>query len=311
MTVPQPDEPFVLVISTGGTIASTADATGALVPALSAKELVTACGADTPVRVFDSARLDSSSMGLADADSLIALVGRALADASITGIVITHGTDSMAETALALDLVHSDPRPVVLTGAQRPADDPNADGPANLRRAIELAADPLARGRGVSVHFGGDTLAARGMFKTDTEDSRAFALTSPISLPRPAAVTPAPLAGYTVPILRAWPGADADLVDHVASTRPDGIVVEGLGSGNVSAQMGEALARAAESGIPVVLTTSVPHGEVTFAYGGAGGGATLGARGVLPGGWLRAGQARIALLTAIATGTDPRLLLGV
>ena len=311
MTVPQPGEPFVLVISTGGTIASTTDASGALVPTLNAEDLVTASGADTPVRVFDSTRLDSSSMGLADVDTLITLVSRALADAQVTGIVITHGTDSMAETALALDLVHSDPRPVVLTGAQRPADHPHTDGPDNLRRAIEMAADPLARGRGVTIHFGGDSLAARGLIKVDTADSRAFALTAPLTLPRTTPVSPAPLAGYTVPILRAWPGADGALVDHVASLGPDGIVVEGLGSGNVSAPMGDSLARAAESGIPVVLTTSVPHGEVTFAYGGAGGGATLGARGVLPGGWLRAGQARIALLTALATGADPRHLLGV
>ncbi|WP_165164136.1 asparaginase [Corynebacterium qintianiae] len=309
MTVPQPGEPFVLVISTGGTIASTTDPTGARVPTLTAEDLVISCGTDAPVRVYDSVSLDSSSMGLGDVDTLIQLVGKALADALVTGIVITHGTDSMAETALAIDLVHSDPRPVILTGAQRPADHPHADGPENLRRSIELAADPLARGRGVTVHFGGDTLAARGLMKNDTEALRAFALTAPLTLPRPAAVAPAQLEGLNVPILRAWPGADASLVDHVASLKPDGIVVEGLGSGNVSAEMGEALARAAEDGIPVVLTTSVPYGEVSFSYGGAGGGATLGERGVLPGGWLRAGQARIALLTAIATGTDPRALL--
>lgn len=310
MTVPQPGKPFVLVISTGGTIASTTDSQGARVPSLTAEELVTRCGVDTPVRVYDSAALDSSSMGLGDVDNLIQLVRAALADALITGIVITHGTDSMAETALALDLVHVDPRPVILTGAQRPADHPRPDGPDNLRRSIELAADPLARGRGVTVHFGGDTLAARGLIKNDTESQRAFALTAPLTLPRPAAVAPAALAGLNVPILRAWPGADASLVELVAGQNPDGIVVEALGSGNVSDAMGDALARVAEAGIPVVLATSVPYGEVAFAYGGAGGGATLGARGVLPAGWLRAGQARMALLTAIATGTDPRLLLG-
>ncbi|MDY5785487.1 asparaginase [Corynebacterium sp.] len=303
---------FVLVISTGGTIASTTDpASGARTPSLSAEDLVRACGTTEEVRVYDAATLDSSSMTLADVDVIVRLTRKALDDAHIAGIVITHGTDSMAETALALDLVHSDPRPVVLTGSQLPADHDRADGPANLNRAISLAADPLSRGRGVMVHFGGDTLAARGMLKRDTGDLRAFDISAPLPLPRPAAVEPAPLDGFTVPILRAWPGADASLVDMVTSTGPDGIVIEALGSGNVSTEMGTAIERALETGIPVVISTSVPFGEVEFAYGGAGGGVSLGAHGALPSGWLRAGQARIALITALATGTDPADLLGV
>lgn len=309
MTLPQPGEPFVLVIATGGTIACTTDSSGARVPTLSAEELVTSCDASEPTRVYDSVLLDSSSMGLGDVDTLIALVSLALDDALITGIVITHGTDSMAETALALDLVQRDPRPVILTGAQLPADHPHADGPANLRRAIEMAADPLARGRGVTVHFGGDSLAARGLYKHDTDNRRAFALTAPMTLPRPAAVDPAPLARFNVPILRAWPGAGPELVDFTIDSGVDGIVVEALGSGNVSEEMGRALVRAAEADIPVVISTSVPSGEVSLAYGGGGGGATLAQHGVLSAGWLRAGQARMALLTALATGTDPRALL--
>ncbi|WP_115686194.1 asparaginase [Corynebacterium senegalense] len=312
MTIPQQSGTFVLVISTGGTIACTTDpATGARTPTLSGEDLVRACGTTEEVRVFDAVSLDSSAMTLADVDTLVELAGKALGDANIAGIVITHGTDSMAETALALDLVHDDPRPVVLTGAQLPADHPSADGPANLNRAISLAADPLARGQGVMVTFGGDTFAARALIKRDTAERRAFALTAPLTVPRPAPAARAALAGIDVPILRAWPGADASLVDHVVAAGPDGIVVEALGSGNVSTAMGEALGRALDAGIPVVVSTSVPFGEVSFDYGGAGGGASLGARGALPSGWLRAGQARIALATALATGTDPRLLLGV
>ena len=312
MTIPQQSGNFVLVLSTGGTIASIADPdTGARVPTLSGEDLVRASSTTEEVRVYDTASLDSSSLSLADVDTLIQLSHKALDDARIAGIVITHGTDSMADTALALDLVHDDPRPIVLTGAQLPADHPSADGPANLRHAISLAADPLARGRGVTVAFGGDTLAARALIKRDTAERRAFALTAPLTLPRPVPVAPAPLAGVNVPILRAWPGADEALVDQVLATAPDGIVVEALGAGNVSDAMGEALGRALDAGIPVVVSTSVPFGEVAFDYGGAGGGASLGARGALPSGWLRAGQARIALATALATGTDPRLLLGV
>lgn len=312
MTIPQQPGTFVLVIATGGTIACTTDPdTGARTPTLSGEELVRAADPLETVRVYDAAQLDSSSLGLGEIDTLVDLARRALDDAHIGGIVITHGTDSMAETALALDLFHDDPRPIVLTGAQLPADHPSADGPANLKRAISLAADPLSRGQGVMVTFGGDTLAARGLLKRDTTERRAFALTAPLALPRPTPLAPAPLAGVNVPILRAWPGADGELVDLVRAAHPDGIVVEALGSGNVSAGMGEALGRALDAGIPVVVATSVPFGEVTFDYGGAGGGSSLGERGALPGGWLRAGQARIALAAAVATGADPALLLGV
>ena len=303
-------EHFVLVISTGGTIASTTDATGARVPTLTCEELVSRSGTTEPVRTYDAASLDSSSVTLAEVDTLRSLVRKALDDASVTGIVITHGTDSMADTALALDLVHDDARPVVLTGAQRPADADAPDGPDNLRRAIDTAADPLRRGQGVLVHFGGDTLPARGLYKADTGELRAFALASDRPLPRPAAAPLTQLAGRNIPVIAAWPGADDTLVDAVAASRPDGIVVAALGAGNVSEQMGTGLARALDAGIPVVISTSVPRGEVAFAYGGAGGGSTLGAKGALPAGFLRPGQARMALATALAAGVDPAPLLG-
>lgn len=316
----------VIVIATGGTIASTADKHGARVPTLSGAELVRRCGADA--RAVDAASLDSSSITLAQVDALAALVEQLLTDASTTGLVLTHGTDSLAETAMALDLVHADPRPLVLTGAQLPADHPGADGPGNLKGAIEAAADPANRHRGVMVYFAGRLLPARGLYKASTERLDAFdtvfgtasgtasgatpdaAPDTAGGPPRPAPLARSALAGINVPILRAWPGAGGELVDHVVDAmRPDGLVVEALGSGNVSEEMGKALGRAAAAGIPVVISTSVPAGGVSFDYGGAGGGATLGGLGAIPAGRLSPGQARMALLTALATGADPSSLL--
>ena len=294
----------VLVISTGGTIASTANDRGALVPTLTGEELVARCGTTRQVRTIDVASLDSSSMGLAEIDMLRDTVRTSLLDDSAS-LVITHGTDSMAETALALDLVHADPRPVVLTGAMRPADHAHPDGPANLRGAIEVAA--TRRDTGVLVHFAGETLPARGLMKTQTTAEHAFTLTSSTPLPRPMAVPAAPLDGLNIPIIRAWAGADDALIRALGPI--DGLVLEALGSGNVSAGMGGAVAKLLRRGVPVVVATSVPYGEVSFAYGGAGGGSTLGDLGALPAGYLSAGQARIALATALATGVDPRSLL--
>ena len=294
----------VLVISTGGTIASTANARGALVPTLTGEELVARCGTTRQVRAIDVASLDSSSMGLAEIDLLRETVRTSLLDDSAS-LVITHGTDSMAETALALDLVHSDSRPVVLTGAMRSADHAHPDGPANLRGAIEVAA--TRRDTGVLVHSAGETLPARGLMKTQTTAEHAFTLTSGSPLPRPMAVPPAPLAGLNIPIIRAWAGADDALIRALGPI--DGLVLEALGSGNVSACMGGAVAKLLRRGVPVVVATSVPYGEVSFAYGGAGGGSTLGDLGALPAGYLSAGQARIALATALASGVNPSSLL--
>ena len=294
----------VLVISTGCTIASTANARGALVPTLTGEELVARCGTTRQVRAIDVASLDSSSLGLAEIDMLRETVRTSLLDDSAS-LVITHGTDSMAETALALDLVHSDSRPVVLTGAMRSADHAHPDGPANLRGAIEVAA--TRRDTGVLVHFAGETLPARGLMKTQTTAEHAFTLTSTTPLPRPMAVPPAPLAELNIPIIRAWAGADDALIRALGPI--DGLVLEALGSGNVSACMGGAVAKLLRRGVPVVVATSVPYGEVSFAYGGAGGGSTLGDLGALPAGYLSAGQARIALATALASGVNPSSLL--
>lgn len=305
--------PEVAVVATGGTIACEADETGALVPRRTAAELIASAGVDVPCRPVDVRALDSSSMTLADVDALISVVHEQLADPSVAGVVVTHGTDSLAETAFALDLFHSDPRPVVVTGAQRAADAEDPDGPSNLGAAVDYVASGGYLSKGVVVAFGGQIHPARGVVKADTHALDAFRPTSgtdTVAPVRPDPIAPVALAGATIPVVAAWAGADGAIVDAVAAMKPDGIVVEGMGSGNVSEGMGQALLRALDSGIPVVVTTVVPGGKVEFAYGGAGGGATLGSRGAIPGGWLRAGQARITLAAAVSSGVDPLALIG-
>lgn len=312
----------VALIATGGTIACTRDETGALRPTLNATELVEMSGHDSSVdiRCIDVRSLDSSSMTLNDVDSVINMVHSQLQDPQVCGVVVTHGTDSLVDTAFAVDLTHADPRPVVFTGAQRPADDPDPDGPANLRAAIDYAsadvdaADTVdaatSLSKGVVVAFGGQVRPARGLVKAHTDNSDAFANTWELPVIRPDAIAPTRLAGLRIPVIAAWAGAGDGIIDAVVAAKPDGIVVEAMGSGNVSDQMGRGIARAVDSGVPVVITTAVPFGPVEFAYGGAGGGSTLGELGAIPSGWLRASQARIALATAISAGIDPISLIG-
>lgn len=300
----------IAVVATGGTIACTLDEHGALVPTVSAAELVDAALSLSAVprvntRAIDSVRLDSSSLTLPDLDDLLQRVHALLADASIAGVVITHGTDSMEDTAMALELFHIGDKPVVITGAQRSFDHPDSDGPQNLADAIAYATTGAP---GVSIRFGGLTVPARGAFKSHTSSLEAFtAVPTPMKTRPTLALTP--LAGNDVVIISAWPGASRTMVDAAVASGAGGIIVEAMGSGNMGSQMGEGVADALEAGIPILITTRVPEGSVSLAYGGSGGGATLARNGALGTGTLRAGQARMVLLAALATGTDVAELL--
>ena len=301
---------IIAVVATGGTIACTTDANGALVPTVSAAELVEAAReistpSDVDISAIDSVRLDSSSLSLTDLDDLLQRVHALLADDSIAGVVITHGTDSMEDTAMALELFHTGKKPVVITGAQRSFDHLESDGPQNLADAISYAANGAP---GVSIRFGGLTIPARGAFKAHTSALEAFQATSQKIRTRPT-LPLTPLAGQDVVIISAWPGAPRLLVDAAVASGINGIIVEGLGSGNMGSEMGEGVKDALDAGIPVLITTRVPEGSVTLAYGGDGGGATLAQAGALGTGTLRAGQARMVLLAALATDTDVASLL--
>ena len=301
---------IIAVVATGGTIACTTDVNGALVPTVSAAALVEAAHeisapSDVEISPVDSVRLDSSSLSLTDLDDLLQRVHALLADDSIAGVVITHGTDSMEDTAMALELFHTGKKPVVITGAQRSFDHLESDGPQNLADAISYAANGAP---GVSIRFGGLTIPARGAFKAHTSALEAFQATSQKIRTRPT-LPLAPLAGQDVVIISAWPGAPRLLVDAAVASGINGIIVEGLGSGNMGSEMGEGVKDALDAGIPVLITTRVPEGSVTLAYGGDGGGATLAQAGALGTGTLRAGQARMVLLAALATDTDVASLL--
>ncbi|MDK4266862.1 asparaginase [Corynebacterium accolens] len=306
-------EGHVVVLSTGGTIASTHDDKGAVVPTVKGSDLVDPLYSEfdkdkLELEVKDIANLDSSAMTLADTDKIITAVHEQLQRNDVDGVIVTHGTDSMEETAIALDTFHDSDKPVVLTGAMRPFDDDDPDGPENLATAVETVTNPDYAGHGAFIAFDGKVIPARGAFKSDTEKADGFATNSQEKFPeRPEPLKYAPLGDVRVDIIAAYPGAPADLIEQSLAKGAQAIVIEGMGSGNIGPDLANAAMEAAKS-VPVVLTTRVDHGPVEGIYGGAGGGATLADAGVIPSGNLRAPQARILLAAAVATGTDAQKL---
>lgn len=287
----------IVLIATGGTIACTQDSDGALVPTKSAADLVPYLETDKEVRPIDFRHLDSSAITLEDLDELVELVEKLSAEEDVERIIITHGTDSMEETAMALSLFHSELTPVILTGAQRPYDHPEADGPANLRAAASID------GFGVIIQFGGVTTHAWGARKEHLQALDAFG-SAEADFPEVVPLPIKPLAGKKVGIVVAYPGAGRDAIDVKVAKGYEGLVIKGLGSGNVSPEMGDAIVDALKAGVQVVITSRVPNGEVQLIYGGPGGGATLARHGAVGSGVLHAGQSRIVLAAALATGIN-------
>lgn len=308
----------VQILTTGGTIGSRVDPdTGGAVPAVSAEELV----ALTPglrdvaeIRAAEFGRLQSWNIGPQTMVELARTVAEALRDDAVAGAVITHGTDTMEETAFALDLLVDSPKPVVLTGAMRNASDPGFEGPRNLLAAARVAAHAAARGRGTMVVMNDEIHAARFVTKTHTTAFHTFA--SPeggtlgvidagirfhFDLP-PAPKLSATRAEEDVHLVTMAAGADDRLLRALLAARVAGVIIQGSGAGNVSDAWHDPIAALVAASIPVVLVSRCLTGSIVPAYGGPGGGKTLQTLGVIDGGWLSGPKARVALALALGAG---------
>lgn len=315
----------VVLLATGGTIASRADSSaGATVAADAGHDVLATAGDLTlPVDVVDLMQKGSYLLTFDDMLAVCSSIRAALESPDTLGVVVTHGTDTMEETAYLADLLHDDPRPVVFTGAQRAADNPEPDGPGNLRAAIALAAAPEARGRGALIVFHGEVFAVPGTRKTETTRLRAFSnpdrgvvgaattdgviTMDPVSpRPQPLATPPAGTAAR-VDVVASYPGADAALFLAAVSAGARGIILEATGLGNANAALCEAVREVVGDGVVVVTSTRVHAGPVLGVYG-TGGGRTLEDAGAIPSGLLRPSQARTLLHALLALGLPPHEL---
>jgi L-asparaginase len=234
-----------------------------------------------------------------------------------SGVVVTHGTDTLEETAYGLSLLLEREVPVVLTGAMRGIDVPGSDGPANLAAALGTAADPRLAAFGPVVVFQDEVHSALWVSKVHTSRVAPFASPSAgpvghiaegrvhlVSAP-PAACTPLRLfspPSARVELLWAVSGGDGLLVDLLARAA-DGIVVAGTGGGHVSPGLADSLLAYVASGRPAVLASRCGNGPILRdTYGGPGSERRLLTGGVVAAGQLSPVKARLRLLYGISAG---------
>jgi L-asparaginase len=242
------------------------------------------------------------------------VIASQLAAERVHGVVVTHGTDTLEETAYLLDLVLAPEQPVVLVGAMRHSSELGWDGSANLFSAVRVAADPAVRGLGVLVVMNDQLLAASEATKTHTESletfqSRDFGPLGIVDKDRVIVLRqlaarehiPATRLEERVEIVKLSAGSDGRLIRHCVDDGARGLIIEGLGRGNVPITALGEVERAILSGIPVVITSRCPRGRVldTYAYEGAG--KKLKRRGAILGGLLPSPKARIKLMLLLGT----------
>ena len=316
-------KPKIVLLATGGTIASRYDAKlGRTIASHRADELLRMLPqvADfAEIEVHDIATIPSYQMDLQFAFGLARRIKEVLDRPDVAGVVVTHGTDTMEETCYLADLLLDSDKPAVFTGAQRAHDDPQSDGPFNLLNALRVAASPLTRGLGAMICFNATIHAARDVTKVHASAVETFQSYEHGAL---GEVDGAKVIIHRRPVLRRSfkvdrleervelfrlaLGIDLRGLEAAIERSVAGLVIEGFGRGNGPSRLTELVRLATRKNIPVVVTSRCPAGRVQPVYGGGGGGRDLADAGGIFAGDLKGPKARL-LLMVLLSGTETGL----
>lgn len=325
---PADSRPTVVVITTGGTIGSRKDPeTGAVHAVVSADELLASVpdiATVANVELIQWASVNSWNMTPAMMLELAQLATRALARPDVTGVVITHGTDTVEESALVADLTVGSTKPIVFVVAMRSMSELGADGPRNLHDAVRVAVDPQSVNRGVMLVVNETIHAARYVTKMNTVNPHTFDSPDfgPVGIVSSDSVRylhgPVPRQTFEVNrledevhIVKAVAGQDDRMIGWLLESGARGLVIEGSGAGNIPGSMHSGIRKALTGGIPVIVTSRCLYGFLATAYGtggAAGGGYDLAQIGAITTNHLPAQKARIALMVALGHANDRSFL---
>jgi L-asparaginase len=310
---------MIVLLFTGGTISMRHDAAaGGAVPSLTGRDILAlAPGIDRLAKldVDDWGAYPGPHMTIERMWMLRQRIVEQLDRPDVEGIVVTHGTDSLEESAYLLARSVASDKPIVFTGAMRTSSDLGWDGPGNLGAAVRVAASKEARGCGVMVVMSDRIFTALDVTKVHTSAVEAFDSPGlgPLgviddgrvifrrALPTPTPILAPPSLATPVDIVYAYAGADSRLIDASRAVGR-GIVLAGMGRGNIPPAMIDGLDRWIAEDKPVVITSRAFRGRVGCTYGYPGGGRRLAERGAIFAGPRRPQQARIDIMLALGAG---------
>jgi len=312
---------MIVIIFTGGTISMRNDPkAGGATPSLTAAEIMRATyGIDstTQIETEEWGHFPGPHMTIERMWALRNRIREHLARPDVAGVVVTHGTDTLEESAYLVARSIASEKPVVFTGAMRTQSDLGWDGPANLFEAVRVASSPAARGYGVTVVIGGQIFAALDVTKSNTQLLDAFESPGlgPLGyldegdvwfrreLPTLPPIVSPDAPATPVDVFFAVAGCDARLLD-AARVESRGAVIAAMGRGNVPPAMVPGIERFLAEGKPIVITSRTGGGRVGHTYAYPGGGRTLEQLGAIFAGSRSPQQARLDLMLALGAGAD-------
>lgn len=310
----------ILLLHTGGTISMKINEVGAVLP----NELNPIVGVSESLAQYATIReievFNYPSPHITPKEMLYLrdIIFKNVEQSKIDGIVITHGTDTLEETAYFLDLTTDFDFPIVLTGAMRSSNELGADGVYNLVEAIQVASSEDARNKGVLVVMNDEIHQAFNITKTSTSSVNTFQSPQygPIGLvtKRKVHIHQSPIKRRYVEVnsiekrvalFKVYAGMESDLIEGILSLNYDGVVLEGFGQGNVPPEVAKGIEKLIAANIPVILVSRCFNGIAEGVYGYEGGGKSLENMGVIFATGINGQKARLKLLIGLNQVNHP------